>query len=62
MRLLATTVFDEMAAVVHAEIQRRGYCQVSGDAGIHFPYVDFPASSQRDIDTAHIYEIDIAQI
>ena len=26
------------------------------------PYFDFPASSQRDIDTAHIYEIDIAQI
>ena len=26
------------------------------------PYFDFPASSQYDIDTAHIYEIDIAQI
>ena len=47
--------------LVHAE------ARVSPGLGVQVyifsqPYFDFPASSQHDIDTAHIHEIDIAQI
>ena len=72
MKLPATTVFDEMAAVVHAGGRRTQVrvspgveVQVEVEVEVYIfsqPYFDFPASSQGDIDTAHIDGIDIAQI
>ena len=65
MKLQAATVFDEMAAVVHAGASTQVRVSPGVEVQVYIfsqPYFDFPASSQYDIDTAHIYEIDIAQI